>query len=390
MTDLPQTHLDFARTSEAWLELRRMMPCAEKWAYFDHAAVAPISAPARAALVEWANDLAENGCADWPAWAQELEQVRRRGAELISADTDEIALVRNTTEGINLVAEGFPWQPGDNVVVPADEFPSNLYPWMNQASRGVEVRRVPVEEGRVDLDRIAATCDARTRIVAISWVGYASGWRNDVDALVALAHARGALLFLDAIQGLGVFPLDVRKTPVDFLAADGHKWMLGPEGAGLFYLRREHLDRLRPMGVGWNSVAHSYDFNHIELTLKSTAARYEGGTYNMPGLAAFGASLQLLAEYSTEQIAARVLAVTDELCERLSAIGAKIVGCRDPRYASGIVSFELPGRDPLQVRKECRERKVLVSCRAGRLRASPHAYCNSGDIDRLIASLEGK
>ena len=390
MTELNQTDLDFARTSEAWLELRRMMPCAEKWAYFDHAAVAPISAPAGAALVEWANDLAQNGCADWPTWAQELEQIRRRGAELISADPDEIALVRNTTEGINLVAEGFPWRPGDNVVVPADEFPSNLYPWMNQASRGVEVRRVPVDDGRVDLDRLAAACDARTRIVAISWVGYASGWRNDVDALVELAHARGALVFLDAIQGLGVFPLDVRKTPVDFLAADGHKWMLGPEGAGLFYVRREHLDRLRPIGVGWNSVARSYDFNHIELSLKPTAARYEGGTYNMPGLAAFGASLQLLAEYSTEQIAARVLAVTDELCERLARIGAKIVSCRDPRHASGIVSFELPGRDPMQVRRECRERQVLVSCRAGRLRASPHAYCNTGDIDRLIASLESK
>lgn len=390
MTELKRTDLDFARTSEAWLELRRMMPCAEKWAYFDHAAVAPISAPARAALVEWANDLAENGCADWPTWAQELEQVRRRGAELISADIDEIALVRNTTEGINLVAEGFPWQPGDNVVVPADEFPSNLYPWMNQASRGVEVRRVPVDKGQVDLDRLAAACDARTRIVAISWVGYASGWRNDVDALVELAHSRGALVFLDAIQGLGVFPLDVRKTPVDFLAADGHKWMLGPEGAGLFYLRREHLDRLRPIGVGWNSVVHSYDFDHIELKLKSTAARYEGGTYNMPGLAAFGASLQLLAEYSTEQIAARVLALADELCERLAHIGATIVSCREPRHASGIVSFEMPGRDPMRVRKECRERQVLVSCRAGRLRASPHAYCNSGDIDRLIEALAGK
>jgi selenocysteine lyase/cysteine desulfurase len=251
-------------SNDPWLELRRQMPCAEKWAYFDHAAVAPISAPARTALVAWANDLAENGCADWPRWAERLEDVRRRGAELISASTDEIALIRNTTEGVNLVAEGFPWQAGDNVVVPADEFPTNLYPWMNLAARGVEVRRVPVDQGRVDLDRLAAACDARTRIVAVSWVGYASGWRNDVDALVELAHGRGALLFLDAIQGLGVFPLDVRRTPVDFLAADGHKWLLGPEGAGLFYLRREHLDLLRPVGLGWNSVVQSYDFDRIE------------------------------------------------------------------------------------------------------------------------------
>ena len=388
MAERNSSESDFARSSEAWLELRRMMPCTQNWAYFDHAAVAPISAPAQAALVEWANDLAENGCADWPQWAEELEQVRRGGADLISASPDEVALVRNTTEGVSLVAEGFAWQAGDNVVVPADEFPTNLYPWLNLAGRGVEVRRVSVEEGRVDLDRLAAACDSRTRIVAVSWVGYASGWRNDVDALVELAHSRGALLFLDAIQGLGVFPLDVRKTPVDFLAADGHKWLLGPEGAGLFYLRREHLDRLRPLGVGWNSVAHAYDFHRIELNLKPSAARYEGGTYNMPGLAAFGASLELLATYATEQIAARVLAATDELCQRLARLGAKIASCREPQHASGIVSFELPGRNPALVRKACRERKVLLSCRAGRLRASPHAYCNTDDLDRLIEALE--
>ncbi len=370
-----------------WLTLRREMPCAAKWAYFDHAAVAPISGPAQAALVAWANDLAENGCADWPRWARQLEQVRQSGARLLSAGPDEIALIRNTTEGISLVAEGFPWQPGDNVVVPADEFPSNLYPWMNLASRGVETRRVPVEQGRLDLDQLAAACDARTRIIAVSWVGYAGGWRNDVDALAELAHSRGALLFLDAIQGLGVFPLDVSRTPVDFLAADGHKWLLGPEGAGLFYVRREHLDRLRPIGVGWNSVVQAYDFQRIALDLKPTAARYEGGSYNMPGFMALGASLELLASWPTEQIAERILAVTDEICQRLSALGATIASCRQPPHASGIVSFELPGRNPVAVRKHCLEQHVLLSCRGGRLRVSPHAYTNADDIERLIAAL---
>lgn len=372
---------------EGWMELRRMMPCAEQWAYFDHAAVAPLSAPARGALIEWANDLAENGCADWPRWARQLEEVRQSGADLIGAGTDEIALIRNTTEGINLVAEGFPWQPGDNVVLPADEFPSNVYPWMNLASRGVEARRVPVEQGRVALDRLAAACDTRTRIIAVSWVGYASGWRNDVDALVELAHSRGALLFLDAIQGLGVFPLDVSATPVDFLAADGHKWLLGPEGAGLFYLRREHLDRLRPLGIGWNSVAHAYDFQRVELELKPTAGRYEGGTYNMPGLTALGASLDLLDFYPTERIASRILAITDNICERLRRLDAKVLSCREPAHASGIVSFELPGRDPAAIRKHCLDRGVLLSCRGGRLRISPHAYANDDDVERLIAAL---
>lgn len=374
-------------SNDQWDELRRLMPSAGKWAYFDHAAVAPLSLPAKAALANWADDVAANGVVEWPQWAAQLENVRRRGAELLHADPGEIALIHSTTEGINLVAEGFGWQAGDNVVAPANEFPSNLYPWMNLESRGVELRRVPVTNGRVEIGDLARACDDRTRIVTASWVGYASGWRLDVDALVEMAHRRGALVFLDAIQGLGVFPLDVRQTPIDFLSADGHKWLLGPEGAGLFYVKKEHLDRLRPLGIGWNSVVQSHDYTHIELALKPAARRYEGGTYNMPGLLALGASLELLASFPVAEIAARVLSLTDALCARLSAAGAVVSSCREKAHASGIVSFELPGENPAEVRRRCREQQVVLSCREGRLRVSPHAYNNDDDLDRLIEAL---
>ena len=148
---------------------------------------------------------------------------------------------------------------------------------MNLASRGVETRRVPTDNGRVDLDRLAEACDRRTRIVSVSWVGYASGWRIDPAEVAELAHERGALLFVDAIQGLGAFPLDAHAAGIDFLAADSHKWMLGPEGAGLLFVRREHLDRLRPLGVGWHSVAHSFDYTKIELDLKAFGRALRGG-----------------------------------------------------------------------------------------------------------------
>jgi selenocysteine lyase/cysteine desulfurase len=311
----------------------------------------------------------------------------------LNAADDEIAIINNTTHGITLIAEGLPWQEGDNIVTLENEFPSNLYPWMNLATQGVEVRQLPVEEGgRIDLDRIADACDARTRLITISWVGYGLGWRLDVGKLVEMAHDRNALVFLDAIQGMGVFPLDVRSTGVDFLAADGHKWMLGPEGAGVLYIRKEHLEMLRPIGVGWNSVVQGMDFDNIDLKLRPAAARYEGGSHNLVGMIGFAASLQTLVDFGltaqSSPIAERVLEVTDYACERLEAIGAQVASCRESDHRSGIVAFSPPAGDPAEVRRRCLENGVVLSHRGGRLRISPHAYCNEDDIDRLIAVLQ--
>lgn len=370
-----------------WAQFRRLMPCSEQWSYFDHAAVAPLSLPAQSCLTNWAKEFAEHGAVNWPQWAAELEHVRRRAAVLMHADIAEVALTHNTTEGVNLVAEGYPWQSGDNVVMFDDEFPTNVYPWLNLASRGVEVRRVPGGD-RPKLDDLAKACDERTRMITVSWVGYASGFRHNLDELAQLAHDRGALLFVDAIQGLGVFPLDVSRTPVDFLSADGHKWLLAPEGAGLFFIRREHLERLRPLGMGWNSVVQAHDFGKIELSLKPTAGRYEGGTYNMPGLLALGASLEMLADYPPEQICGRLVDLTDAICNRLPEVGATTSTCREHEHASGIVSFDLPGRNLAEVRRRCREQHVVLSCRGNRLRVSPHAYNNAEDVDRLFEALK--
>jgi selenocysteine lyase/cysteine desulfurase len=369
------------------------MPVATKWAYFDHAAVAPLTAPAAATLQNWVAQALAEGDTVWPDWSRRVEATRASAAQLIGATADEIALVPNTTAGIGLVAEGLDWRPGDNVVTLADEFPSNAYPWLNLASRGVETRRIPTENGRLDLDKLAAACDARTRIVSVSWIGYATGYRHDVAKIAEIAHAHGALMMLDAIQGVGAFPFDVRQTPIDFLAADGHKWMLGPEGAGIAYIRREHLDRLRPIGVGWHSVVHSSDYTRIDLALKPTAARYEGGSQNMAGMLALGASLDLLLEFDLELVAAAILDITDQACERLRKIGATIVSDRWPEHRggqqrSGIVAFELPGHEPLAAKKHCLSQQVVLSCRAGRLRISPHAYNNEEDLERLTEALK--
>ncbi len=371
-----------------WDAFRERMPIAKRWAYFDHAAVAPLPEPVRQAVVDWADSMSSDGVACWSRWRKTVDAGRKLAAALLGARRDEIAFVPSTTAGINLVAEGAPWQPGDNVVVPAGEFPSNLYPWMNLKDRGVEVRLVPADDERVSLDDIRSACDGRTRIVSLSWVGYATGRRNDLAAVAEIAHRAGAKRFVDAIQGLGVFLLDVEDIPVDFLSADGHKWLLGPEGAGIFYVRREHLDWLRPMGVGWNSVVQAGNFADARLDLKQSAGRYEGGTSNMVGIAGLTAALELLSEHRTADLAGRILEITGVLIEELQRIGAAIAGDLDPALRSGILAFTLGERDPEKVKRELRDQNVILNCRHKRLRISPHVYTNGEDIEKLITALK--
>ncbi|MBN2293587.1 MAG: aminotransferase class V-fold PLP-dependent enzyme [Pirellulales bacterium] len=379
-------------------ELREQIPAVKKWAYLDNAAIGPMSSPARDVLSGWADDSANNGDIVWGGWSERVESARQSAARMVGAELEEIALVNNTTNGINIVAEGFPWKDGDNVVTLDNEFPANIYPWTNQADRGVQTRMVPVEDGRPSLERIVEACDARTRVVSVSWVSYSSGWRHDLDRLAEVVHSQGALLFVDVIQGLGVFELDVKKTPIDFACADSHKWMLGPEGAGVFFIRREHLDKLRPCAIGWRSVERPSEFTDLGQPLRKMASRYEGGTQCMGALAAMGASIDLLQSFGTAAISQRVIELSDYACERLSSIGAEIKTPRDvfgsdasSQYdtnKSGIVVFQFPDQDTEALKQRCIEQGVAVSCRAGNLRASMHAYNNEQDIERLIEVLK--
>lgn len=373
--------------SSPWQWWRSQMPIVPKWAYFDHAAVSPLSQPATEAIAAFSAEASELGDTVWPQWAARVEHLRDLFAKLLRCDRGEICMVPNTTTGINLVAEGWPWEPGDNIVLPEGEFPSNLFPWQNQQARGVELRIVPRRDGRVLIEDLIAQVDDSTRIIAVSWVGYGSGFRIDVDQLVQQAHRRGVMVLLDAIQGLGMYPLDLQKTPVDFLAADGHKWLLGPEGAGMAMIRRDHLNKLRCGNVGWGSVKNSYNYADPKLELRDTAARFESGSANMVGITALAASVEMFCRvrevHGDDAISRRVINLAETLDGSLRKLGVHTRLPADEAHRSGILTFNVPDVEPSEVRKRAMEQKVVVSCRDGGVRASIHAYNDDQDLDRL-------
>lgn len=367
-----------------WQPFRDQCPVTARWAFLDHAAVAPPPAPCARAQAEWARDKSVNGITSYTPWARRVEETRRRAGRLLNADPLDVCFVTSTTHGIGIVAEGFPWKPGDNVVTAAEEYPSNQYPWMNLRDRGVECRAVPSRGNRVELADLRDALDARTRVLAISSVEFGSGFRNDLAALGELCRQRGVFFFVDAIQSLGVFPFDVQQLPVDGLAADSHKWLLGPEGVGVAYIRREWVDRLHATGVGWNSVVNALDFSAIDFRLKPHAGRWEGGTVNAGAIAGMGESMQMLLDAGIENVRDRVLELTGYLCDRARSVGCEVFSSRTPGEESGIVSLLTPGRDPKELLKRCKAAGVVVNVRAGRLRVSPHCYNTVGEIDRLL------
>ena len=368
-----------------WTRFRTQFPVTARWAFLDHAAVAPLPAPAVAALADYAASQAANGIAAVKEWLNVVEDVRRCAAQLINAPhVDDIFFIPSTTYGIGVIAEGFPWRPGDNVVLAAEEYPANQYPWMNLLHRGVEVRRIASRDGRIRVDDFRDAMDARTRVLTVSSVEFASGFRNDLDRLGELCRDRDVFFCVDAIQSLGTFPLDLRQTPVDALAADGHKWLLGPEGAGIGYIRRDWVERLHPIGVGANSVVHPFAYTTVDFSLKPHAGRWEGGAYNIPGIAALGASLKLLLETGIDAIEERVLALTDYLCDAAAARGWRVYSSRNDGEKSGIVSLIHPTLSSADVMKRCRAAGVLVNNRADRVRVSPHAYNTESELDRFL------
>jgi selenocysteine lyase/cysteine desulfurase len=368
-------------------QCRAEFPVTQSCIYMNHAAVAPVSRRVRKAMVGLLEDVHHFGSAHWDRWVDAYAATRRAVAQLLGAEPAEIAFVKNTSEGISLFTNGLDWQRGDEVVSLEGEFPANYYPWQLLETKGVALRLVKNEYGRFSLDAIAQALGPRTRVVAVSFVQYLSGFRLDLNALGGLCAAHNALLFVDAIQGLGVFPLDVRRAHIAGLAADGHKWLTGPEGAGLLFIRKDLIDSIQPTTIGWMNFRRWMDFTSRDLTWRDDARRYEPGSLNTVGIYGLGAALNLLLEIGVENIAERVLDLTDRLRAGLKRQGHRVFGPDLRAECSGIVSFVPRSQTAEQVANLLREEGIIVSARCGMVRVSPHFYNSEAEIDCLLECL---
>lgn len=371
-------------------QLRDLFPMTERAVYLNHAAVSPPPSPVVAAVESQLRDVAENGSLNYRRWVATKESARKLAANMIGARPEQVAFMRNTSDGLSTVANGLAWRAGDNVVTFRNEFPSNVYPWLRlREAHGVEVRFCAERDGRVDLDEMINLIDDRTRVVAISLVQYASGFRADVETLGRRVRRRDdCLLVVDVIQAMGVLPIDVEAQLIDVAAGACHKWLLTPEGIGVLYLSDRARERIGPTLVGWVSVEEPEDYANFDQPWRKAALAWETGTGPTALFYGLEAALKLLTETGVERIASHLADLTNYFCEKLAGMPYEIVGSRRGAEKSQIVCLRhSAGISPLKIYSYLKQREIIVAPRGDRLRISPHLYNDLSDIDRLLAEL---
>ncbi|WP_181776348.1 aminotransferase class V-fold PLP-dependent enzyme [Amycolatopsis pittospori] len=371
---------------------RDQFPAAKRWAYLNHAGICPLPAVSVEAMHRQAVEVSLDGEFTYAAHSAAIEQARASAATLMGVPARDVAFVKNTTTGLGFVANGLDWSPGDRVVIPDFEFPSTLYPWLALADRGVVVDRVRPDGpgGRLTTEAFAETIAAGPppKLVVTSWVQFGRGWRVDLAALSRVCRDAGALFCVDVIQGLGAIPARLEEWGVDFAMADGHKWLLGPQGCGVLYVRESRLDLLRPLEPGWNSVAHREEWDNTDYVPDGTARRLEGGMPNIAGIVALGTSIDLLLAAGVDEIWSHVDGLCDLACDGLAGIGATVLTDREAGHRSGIVSVHVDGPPIPLLAERLKARGIACSARSGGLRISPHGYSTEADIERLVGAVK--
>ena len=354
------------------------------YAYLNHAATGVLPRQTREALTEFIDAQASEGVIGIARYEAQMLAYRERIGRFIGATHAEIAIMRNTSDGANLVAQGIDWQAGDRVILSNNEFPANVIPWLALRRHGVEIDFVDTARERMTPDVLRAMMTDRTRVVTVSWVSFEDGYRHDLGGLAQVAHERGALFCVDAIQGLGAFGLDVRALDVDVLFGGGQKWLLALQGVSFAYVTAELLDGLSVGSPGWRSVANIWDFLAYDQPLAPNATRFEGGTLNFLGALSLDRSIAVIESAGTDAVSAHILELTDHLAEGLLACGANLRSLRGPGISSGIVTFTFPGIDSIALGRALQSEGVVTTWRASGIRVAPHGYNTHDEIDTLL------
>jgi len=370
------------------MNYRELFPVVDRHAWLNHAAIAPWPRPVSEAMRAFVDDNAAHGPVHYAEWMKTEARLRERVADLLAADQGDIALIKNTSEGLSLIAAGLDWQPGDALVCCSGDFPSNLLPWHQLVPAFVEVREVSFDNADPEtvLER---ALDDSVRLLAVSSVRYDSGVRLDLQRLGNAAHAVGALLAVDAIQHLGALPLDVATTPVDFVVGGSHKWLLAPEGLALFWSRPSARRQLELLQTGWRMWPDMFNFERADRDPPATARRFEPGTLNMAGIHGLAASIELLQSIDARTRRDQLLARTGWLIDGLEAIsGVEIITPAEPGRRAGIVCFT-PGRlTPDSVLNALAAESIFAAGRGPAVRLSPNFYTPENQIGAVLEAVK--
>ena len=371
------------------VEIRGLFPITKKYTYLNSAAVAPLPTTAVEAVISQLRDVSENASVNFADWVATKNRAREIVAQMLNVKSEQIAFMRNTSDGFSTVAGGLNWRKGDNIVTFEKEFPANFYAWRRiRDDFGVELRMCPERSGRIDLDELTNLIDTNTKIVSISAVQYGSGFRADLTKIGEAARKADALFAVDIIQAFGTTPFDLPAQMVDIAAGASHKWLCSPEGCGILYLSERARDRIKPMLVGWISVEDSWDFADTEQSYKPNALAWETGTGCSSLFYGLEQSTKLLFEIGAQNIQNYLEELSDYLCEILPAESYEIVSSRATGEKSQIVCIKhRAGLTPNKIAEHLQKENIIVSPRGDRLRIAPHFFNNREDIERLAAHL---
>ncbi|HHJ36187.1 MAG TPA: aminotransferase class V-fold PLP-dependent enzyme [Gammaproteobacteria bacterium] len=360
--------------------------------HLNHAAVGPWPVVTRDAVCAFARENASIGSQRYGEWMKTEQQLKQKMATLINARSlDEIAILKNTSEGLSLIAQGLTFKAGDNIVIPAEEFPSNKIVWQALASQSVEVRSITIENSDEPEQVLIDAMDENTRLLSCSSVQFAHGLRLELNVIGQACKQNGTLFCVDAIQSLGAIRFDVQACHADFVVADGHKWMCGPEGTALFYCREAVQDQLRLCQFGWHMMKDAFEISHrdndlsLEKNIVTGAQRFESGSPNMTGITALDASLGLLLDIGMQKIETRVLEKAGYLIERLTARSdTKVISSTQANRYAGIVTFQKHGVDNMSLYRYLQDNDVICAYRGDGTRFSPHFHTALDDLDKAL------